>query len=58
MKLEDFVIETTIYEICCAKCLTRTDEMDCEENAVSEAESMGFEIIGEEVFCSECAGEQ
>lgn len=58
MEMSEFVIETTVYEITCSNCSAHTDEMDCEENAVSDAESMGFQVIGDSVYCDDCAAKQ
>lgn len=53
--LEDFVTETTIYEIVCSECGSRTQESSCEEDVVTEAEQLGFEVIDNLVYCPNCA---
>lgn len=55
MTLEDCVQEFTVYQVFCSECAFATDEQNCEEDAVQEAENIGFEIINDEVFCPKCA---
>ncbi len=54
MDIEDFVVETTIYEIICCECGDRTEEHQDGQNAIDEAEGNGFRFIGDGVYCREC----
>lgn len=55
MKIEDFIEETISYGISCLHCYATYNDEPKKDPLIKLVESYGWRVIGNEVYCRDCA---